>query len=232
MSPWSRLFVIPCSTLFPEGRTHLPPQWLKVKNMCIPASLAARLAQLQSRGSSEEICWKKVPSQAGHERIKSSLYFWTWVGKGVMSGTVVAMWRPGGKSPKEESWGLLIRKRERTQVLMSSWFHWNTQSWNDWLLDVSRWEGLRAWAIDSDCPALNRACELSCIWSWDPVDCSAPLSMEFSKQEYWGELPFLLQGIFPTQRLNLSLLYSALADRFFTTAPPGKPLIVLNILFI
>ena len=33
---------------------------------------------------------------------------------------------------------------------------------------------------------------------------------------------FLLQGIFPTQRLNLSLLSLALAGRFFTTAPPGE----------
>ena len=34
----------------------------------------------------------------------------------------------------------------------------------------------------------------------------APLSMEFSRQEYWSGLPFLLQGIFPTQESNLSLL--------------------------
>ena len=28
--------------------------------------------------------------------------------------------------------------------------------------------------------------------SFDPMDCSppAPMSMEFSRQEYWGELPF------------------------------------------
>ena len=31
--------------------------------------------------------------------------------------------------------------------------------------------------------------------------------MEFSKQEYQSELPFLLQGIFPTQGLNLGLLH-------------------------
>ena len=30
----------------------------------------------------------------------------------------------------------------------------------------------------------------------------APLSMEFSRQEYWSGLPFLLQGSFLTQRLN------------------------------
>ena len=42
-------------------------------------------------------------------------------------------------------------------------------------------------------------------------------------------LHFLLQGIFLTQGLNLSSISGslALADRFFTTVPPGKPLILL-----
>ena len=35
----------------------------------------------------------------------------------------------------------------------------------------------------------------------------APLSMGFSRQEYWSGLHFLLQGIFPTQGLNSSLLH-------------------------
>ena len=35
----------------------------------------------------------------------------------------------------------------------------------------------------------------------------APLSMGFSRQEYWSALPSLLQGIFPTQGSNLSLLH-------------------------
>ena len=35
----------------------------------------------------------------------------------------------------------------------------------------------------------------------------APLSMGFPRQEYWSGLPFLLQGIFPTQGLNPCLLY-------------------------
>ena len=35
----------------------------------------------------------------------------------------------------------------------------------------------------------------------------APLSMGFSRQEYWVGCHFLLQGIFPTQELNLGLLH-------------------------
>ena len=34
----------------------------------------------------------------------------------------------------------------------------------------------------------------------------APQSMEFSRQEYWSGLPFLLQGIFPTRVSNPGLL--------------------------
>ena len=34
----------------------------------------------------------------------------------------------------------------------------------------------------------------------------APLFMGFPRQGYWSGLPFLLQGIFPTQGLNMSLL--------------------------
>ena len=43
---------------------------------------------------------------------------------------------------------------------------------------------------------------LSHVWlfatSWT-VACQAPLSVEFSRQEYWRRLPFLLQGILLTQ---------------------------------
>ena len=47
----------------------------------------------------------------------------------------------------------------------------------------------------------------------------APLSMEFPRQEYWSGLSFPTNpGIEP-----LSLVSPALAGRFFTTAPPGKP---------
>ena len=49
---------------------------------------------------------------------------------------------------------------------------------------------------------------LSCVWlfvtPWT-VAHQAPLSMEFSRQEYWSGLPFLLQGIFPTLGSNLGL---------------------------
>ena len=52
----------------------------------------------------------------------------------------------------------------------------------------------------------------------------APLSMEFSKQEYWSGLPFSPPGDLPDPRIEPEFLASpALAGRFFTTEAPGKP---------
>ena len=49
----------------------------------------------------------------------------------------------------------------------------------------------------------------------------APLSMEFSRQEYWIELPFLTPGDLPDLGIEPESL--VLAGGFFVTAPPGKP---------
>ena len=52
----------------------------------------------------------------------------------------------------------------------------------------------------------------------------APLSMEFSRQEYWGGLLFPSPGDLPDSRIEpVSLAAPVLASRFFTTAPPRKP---------
>ena len=51
-----------------------------------------------------------------------------------------------------------------------------------------------------------------------------PLSVEFSRQEYWGGwLPFPPPGHLPNLGIEpTSLATLALADGFFTTTPPGK----------
>ena len=52
----------------------------------------------------------------------------------------------------------------------------------------------------------------------------APLSMEFSRQEYWSGLPFPTPGILPDPGIErTSLVSPALAGRLFTVASPGKP---------
>ena len=76
----------------------------------------------------------------------------------------------------------------------------------------------------------NHLCVLSCgcvqlfanPWT---VAHQAPLSMEFSRQEYWRGLPCPPPGGLPNPGIEPTSLESpALAGRFFTTAPPGKPL--------
>ena len=52
----------------------------------------------------------------------------------------------------------------------------------------------------------------------------APLFMRFPKREYWRGLPF------PTPRIEpKSLVSPALADGFFTTAPPKTPVVPMRL---
>ena len=62
---------------------------------------------------------------------------------------------------------------------------------------------------------------LSHVWPFaapSTVALQAPLSMEDFRQEYWSGLAFPSLGMDPTQ-------VSCLAGQFFTTKPPGKPLV-------
>ena len=55
--------------------------------------------------------------------------------------------------------------------------------------------------------------------------CQAPL---FSRQEYWSGLQFP-SGVFPDP--GIEPMFPALASRFFTTEPPGKPVIIITITY-
>ena len=56
----------------------------------------------------------------------------------------------------------------------------------------------------------------------------SPLSMAFSRQEYWIGLPFPTPGNLPKPGMEAeTLASSALAGKFFTTVPPGKPISLL-----
>ena len=57
----------------------------------------------------------------------------------------------------------------------------------------------------------------------------APLSVRFSRQEYWSGLPFPSPGDLPDPGIEPTSL--ALAGGFFTTAPPGMPQHCLNLYF-
>ena len=53
------------------------------------------------------------------------------------------------------------------------------------------------------------------------VTCQAPLSMGFSRQEYWSGLSFPSPGDLPDP--GIEPVSPSLVARFFTTEPPGKP---------
>ena len=66
-----------------------------------------------------------------------------------------------------------------------------------------------------------------CLTLCDPrtIAHQAPLSMEFSRQEYWRWLPLPPPGDLPNLGIELaSLMSPALAGRFFTTRATGKAL--------
>ena len=68
---------------------------------------------------------------------------------------------------------------------------------------------------------------LSCVYLFATTGAIAhqtPLSMEFSRQEYWSGLPFPAPWDLPDPGIEpTSPVSPALAGGFFTTEPPGKP---------
>ena len=61
----------------------------------------------------------------------------------------------------------------------------------------------------------------------------APLPMGFTRQESWSGLPFLPPGDLPDPGTEpTSLASPTSAGGFFTTGPPGKPLLGLYVLLI
>ena len=54
------------------------------------------------------------------------------------------------------------------------------------------------------------------------VACQAPLSMGIPRREYWNKLSFPSPGGLPNSGIKPAS--PALAGRFFSTEPPGKPL--------
>ena len=71
---------------------------------------------------------------------------------------------------------------------------------------------------------LNYFCSVRLCVTLQTLACQAPLSMGFSRQEYWSELPCPPLRDFPDSGTEpVSLTSPVLAGGFFTTEPPGKP---------
>ena len=82
----------------------------------------------------------------------------------------------------------------------------NHLRWDQRTREVHQWWNLEHILILSATQPLNHCCRSerevaqSCMTLWDPMDYIAyqvPLSMGFSKQEYWGGLPFPSPGGLP-----------------------------------
>ena len=91
-----------------------------------------------------------------------------------------------------------------------------------WLTDKVAWDV----ASPGD-QACMRSKLLSCVrlfaTPWTAA-CQAPLSMGFSRQEYWSGLPCPPPGDLPNPGIEpVSLMSPALAGGFFTTVQSGKP---------
>ena len=79
-----------------------------------------------------------------------------------------------------------------------------------------------------ECNAVRVLSLFSRVWLFGTVGTiarQAPLSMGFSRQEYWRRLSFPLSGDHPNPGIKpVSLMSPALAGRFFTTDTTWKPL--------
>ena len=70
------------------------------------------------------------------------------------------------------------------------------------------------------CSVTSVMSNLCDLWT---VDHQAPLSMGFSKQKHWSEVPFPPPGDLPDPGMESASPASlALVGGFFTTEPPGK----------
>ena len=74
------------------------------------------------------------------------------------------------------------------------------------------------WACVHICCCFSRVQLCATPWT---VAHQAPLSMIFSRQEYWSGLPFPSPGDLPNP--GIEPVYPALAGGFFTIESPGKP---------
>ena len=114
------------------------------------------------------------------------------------------MWLPDGK-----------RIRYRNNM-------WGENSWEVWKHSTR----------DSERSVQSRMWVLSCfsciqifVTRWT-VACQAPLSMGFSRQEYWSGLPFPSPGDLPNPGIEPG--FPALRADFKLSEPPGKPWYVLE----
>ena len=170
--------------------------------------------------------WKSLDVFKGRtvceKRLWSSLKLWM----GVISNQHIE----GCASRKAKNWLPLMKTCIESKQLVLGYPGF-LQDWGlTYLYQVKL--GPRLWGLgmapwlSTQCSALHIkidliVCMFSCVWSfvtpWT-IAHQAPLSMGFSKQEYWSGLPFPSPGDLPNPGIEFKFFASpALAGRFFTT---------------
>ena len=92
---------------------------------------------------------------------------------------------------------------------------WACRVGHDWATEVN-------WNLDNVICQLLLSCKVvSLLPPHGTVASQAPLSMGFSRQEYWSGLPFPSPGHPPDAGMKPTS--PTLAGGFLTTEPPGKP---------
>ena len=83
--------------------------------------------------------------------------------------------------------------------------------------------------IWNSCRLVHCVCVFSCVWLFEAqwiIAHQAPLSVEFSRQEYWSGVTFPTAGDLPDPGIEpTSLAYPVLAGRFFTTSATWEALV-------
>ena len=75
---------------------------------------------------------------------------------------------------------------------------------------------------------LSSFCLVQLFVTLGTVAYQSPVSVEFSREEYWSGLSCPRLGDLLNSGIKLvSLTSPALTGRFFTTEPPGKPIYIL-----
>ena len=175
---------------------------------------------------------------------------WIFIGKTDTKAEAPILWLPDVKSwliGKDRDAGKdWRREKEVTEDERVEWHHWlNGHEFEKTSRDSEGQESLVCCSLwgrkesnptewlnnknNSDISLDNSECMswVSCVWlfvaPWT-IACQAPLPMEFSRWAYWSWLPFPTPGDLPDPGIKpASFAYPALAARFLTTEPPGKP---------
>ena len=85
------------------------------------------------------------------------------------------------------------------------------------------------WKINFSSVQFSHSVVSNSLWAHGPEARHIPLSVEFSRQEYWSGLPFPTSEDLPDLGMEpTSFVSPALEGRFFTTEPLGKPLHIIK----